>query len=78
MTEAFDLLARPIQKWIRGQGWSQLRDIQVRAIRSVTGDNNDIIIAASTAGGKTEAAFFPLISQVLGDEEPQSGFDARR
>lgn len=75
MTEAFDLLARPIQKWIRGQGWSQLRDIQVRTIHAIAGDNNDIIIAASTAGGKTEAAFFPLISQVLGDEELQSGFD---
>lgn len=75
MTEAFDLLSRPIQKWIREQGWSQLRDIQVRTIRAVAEDNNDIIIAASTAGGKTEAAFLPLISQVLGDEESQPGFN---
>jgi len=75
VTEAFDLLARPIQKWIRGQGWSQLRDIQVRTIQAVAEDNNDIIIAASTAGGKTEAAFLPLISQVLRDEDKQTGFD---
>lgn len=75
MTEAFDLLARPVQKWIREQGWTQLRDIQVRTIHAVAENNDDIIVAASTAGGKTEAAFLPLISQVLEDDGPQSGFD---
>ncbi len=37
-------------------------------------DERDVIIAAATAGGKTEAAFLPLISLVL--EQPiEGGFD---
>ena len=72
---AFDQLARPIQKWIRAQGWAELRPLQVRATQAILGGESDQIIAASTAGGKTEAAFLPLISQVLTAELRASGFD---
>lgn len=75
MTPAFDKLARPVQKWIRAQGWRELRDIQARAIHILADDKGDLIIAASTAGGKTEAAFLPLISQVLDDPATGAGFD---
>lgn len=75
MTAAFDKLARPIQRWIRSQGWRELRDIQVRAINAIGEGTSDVIIAASTAGGKTEAAFLPLISQVITDEDGGNGFD---
>ncbi|MBU2607641.1 MAG: DEAD/DEAH box helicase [Alphaproteobacteria bacterium] len=76
MMSAFDQLARPVQKWIRSRGWSELRDIQARSTNIILGSDKDLIVAASTAGGKTEAAFLPLISQVLGDEtEVRSGFD---
>lgn len=72
---AFEKLARPIQKWIRAQGWRELRHIQSQAIHAITGSDADLIIAATTAGGKTEAAFLPLISQVLDDPAPTGGFD---
>tara|TARA_Y100001933_G_scaffold168295_1_gene166545 strand:+ start:140 stop:2323 length:2184 start_codon:yes stop_codon:yes gene_type:complete len=73
---AFEKLARPIQKWIRQQGWRELRDIQARTIHAVYADcAKDLIVAASTAGGKTEAAFLPLISQVLDTPSQQVGFD---
>lgn len=75
MSSAFDQLARPVQKWIRQQGWRELRDIQARAIRTIHETDNDLIVAASTAGGKTEAAFFPLISQVLDAPAEGGGFD---
>lgn len=75
MSSAFDQLARPVQKWIRQQGWRELRDIQARAIRTIYESENDLIVAASTAGGKTEAAFFPLISQVLDAPAEGGGFD---
>jgi len=75
VTSAFDRLARPIQKWIRAQGWRELRDIQARAIHALTGDDSDLIIGASTAGGKTEAAFLPLISQAVDSETAGPGFD---
>lgn len=75
MSSAFDKLARPVQKWIRGQGWRELNDIQTRAVHAILDTQADIIIAASTAGGKTEAAFLPLISQVLNATTNEDGFD---
>ncbi|MCF8709594.1 ATP-dependent helicase Lhr and Lhr-like helicase [Sphingobium faniae] len=75
MSTAFDKLARPIQKWIREQGWRELRDIQARATHVLMDGDADLIVAASTAGGKTEAAFLPLLSQVLDDPSEISGFD---
>ncbi len=74
MTRAYDRLARPVQAWIRDQGWADLREIQSRAVAAVMDGGEDLIIAASTAGGKTEAAFLPLISQVLEAGEGR-GFD---
>ena len=75
MSSAFDKLARPVQKWIRQQGWHEVRDVQTRAIRAICDSETDLIIAASTAGGKTEAAFLPLISQVLNAPAKGDGFD---
>ena len=75
MSSAFDKLARPVQKWIRQQGWRELREIQTRSIRAICNSEADLIVAASTAGGKTEAAFLPLISQVLDAPEEGGGFD---
>lgn len=75
MTQAFEKLARPIQKWIRAQGWRELRYIQSKAVHAIIDDDADLIIAATTAGGKTEAAFLPLISQVLDNPAQLTGFD---
>ena len=75
MSTAFDKLARPLQKWIRQQGWKDLRDIQARATHVLMDGNCDLIVAASTAGGKTEAAFLPLLSQVLDSPSEEAGFD---
>ena len=44
-------------------------------MHEITGSDADLIVAASTAGGKTEAAFLPLISQVLDAPAEKSGFD---
>lgn len=75
MSTAFDKLARPIQKWIRQQGWQELRQIQADAAHLILDGQADLIVAASTAGGKTEAAFLPLLSEVLDDPSEGGGFD---
>ena len=75
MKTAFDKLATPVQKWIRDQGFRELRDIQTRTIHAIYDQKNDLIVAASTAGGKTEAAFLPLISQVIDSPAQGAGFD---
>ena len=67
----FGRLAEPVRRWIWRKGWNSLRDIQERAILTLLHDDRDVIITAATAGGKTEAAFLPLLSLVL--EHPGTG-----
>ena len=73
-SKGFDRLAKPVQRWIWQKGWNSLRDIQEYAIPALLDEQNDLIIAATTASGKTEAAFLPLISAVL-DMPGSGGFD---
>jgi ATP-dependent helicase Lhr and Lhr-like helicase len=64
-SSAFHLLDRRIQRWIWAEGWSTLRDIQEQAIPAIIAGDRDIIISAATASGKTEAAFFPILSALV-------------
>lgn len=73
-SSAFGLLSEPVRRWIWDQGWTELHDIQERAITTLLKHDRDLVIAAPTAGGKTEAAFLPLISSILTEPEP-GGFD---
>ena len=73
-SDAFDKLAEPVQRWIWDRGWGELHDVQERAIFTLLDGERDLIIAAPTAGGKTEAAFLPLISSVLATPG-EGGFD---
>ena len=47
------------------QGWTSLKDIQENAIPIVLAKDSDVIISAATAGGKTEAAFLPIVTSIL-------------
>jgi ATP-dependent Lhr-like helicase len=60
-----------IQNWIWSAGWTELRDAQDRAIRAILHGSGDLIIAASTAAGKTEAAFLPILTR-LGESDNNS------
>ena len=51
-----------IQKWIYKQGWKDLYEIQHKAVQPILSCNRDVLISASTAGGKTEAFFLPACS----------------
>lgn len=68
---AFDRLHPALQHHIvNSLGWRGLREVQSLSIEAfLTGAN--LVILAPTAGGKTESAFFPVISQML--EEAWSG-----
>ncbi|ACK86171.1 DEAD/DEAH box helicase [Methylorubrum extorquens] len=67
---AFDRLAPEVRSWVREQGWAGLRDIQVRAVEAVLDGPDDVLIAASTAAGKTEAAFLPILTHIADRTEP--------
>ena len=69
---AYERLHPRIQRWIREQGWDELREIQARTIVSVLDGDGDILISATTASGKTEAAFLPILTSIA--ERKQAGF----
>lgn len=71
---AFDLLAPGVQRQLYAMGWPSLRPIQADAIRAFSGTGNDLLIMAETAGGKTEAAFLPVLSAI--SDEPSGSVRA--
>ncbi|HIF26248.1 MAG TPA: DEAD/DEAH box helicase [Micavibrio sp.] len=72
MSSSFDKLDKRIQKWIFKQGWESLRDIQNEAIEPILSGNQDVIISASTAAGKTEAFFLPACSATIDEKDGYS------
>ena len=66
-SSSFELLHESVQRWIWRQGWTSLRDIQENSIPIVLRRDSDMIISAATAGGKTEAAFLPILSHILSE-----------
>lgn len=71
---AFNLLHPLVQQELYRMKWSQLRFIQVESIRKINNNNKNIVISANTASGKTEAAFLPIISEIL--KKPDTGIKA--
>ena len=63
-SSGFERLHEQVRRWIWDQGWTELRDIQERAISPILDGGRDVIVAAATAGGKTEAAFLPICSHI--------------
>ncbi len=62
---AFDRLHPALQHHIvNSLGWTSLRPLQEHAIPPVL-DGDHALLLAPTAGGKTEAAAFPLLSRML-------------
>lgn len=67
-SRAFDRLHPEIQRWIWEKKWQALRDIQDRAIPAILDGESDILISASTAAGKTEAAFLPILTAIKNED----------
>ena len=65
---AFERYAPFIQDFIYRSGWKTLRGIQNAAADAIFNTDDNVLLTASTASGKTEAAFFPMLT--LLDEEP--------
>lgn len=67
-SSSFDLLHERVRRWIWEQRWSELRDVQETAIRTILRGDGDAIVSAATAAGKTEAAFLPIVSTLVDDD----------
>ena len=66
--EVFYRYAPFIQDYIFRSGWKSLRGVQNAAGEAIFMTDDNVLLTASTASGKTEAAFFPILT--LLDEEP--------
>ena len=60
-----------IQDFIYNNGWQDLRAVQLAAARVIFESDKNLLITSSTASGKTEAAFFPILS-LMCEDMPQS------
>lgn len=69
LATAYARLHPNIQQWIWAQEWQQLRAIQAMAVGPVLAGEVDVIVNAATAGGKTEAAWLPIVSALAFEEE---------
>ena len=67
---SFFLLDERIQRFIWAEGWESLRDAQEVAIPLILKADRDVIVAAATAAGKTEAAFLPALTHLLQQQPP--------
>lgn len=64
----FDRLHPALQHHIvNSLGWRELRPFQEEVIPQVL-DGKHLIVLAPTAGGKTEASFFPVVSRMLSED----------
>lgn len=64
----FDRYAPFVQEYIYRHRWESLRAIQTAAADVLFHTDENLLLTASTASGKTEAAFFPIIT--LFSEDP--------
>lgn len=68
---AFDRYAPFVQEYIYRNHWENLRSIQVAAADAIFNTDENVLLTASTASGKTEAAFFPIIT-LFSEDMPSS------
>ncbi|MFO0851823.1 MAG: DEAD/DEAH box helicase [Gemmataceae bacterium] len=67
---AFDRLHPAVQYQVaNGLGWAALRPVQELTADAVLAGSNAVVLAP-TAGGKTEAAFLPLLSETIRHDWP--------
>ena len=64
----FDRFPDYIKRFIYENRWESLREVQVAAAESLFYTQNNLLLCSSTASGKTEAIFFPILTDL--EENP--------
>ena len=60
-----------IREYIYSHAWDSLRSVQIEAARTILDTDHNLLLTSSTASGKTEAAFFPILTRIC--ESPSNG-----
>ena len=74
MSDVFSRFSPFIREYIYSHGWEELREIQTEAARVIFETDKNLLLTTPTASGKTEAAFFPILSELY--ENPSESFGA--
>ncbi len=67
----FERFPEFIKEFIYAHLWQELRHVQIEAARVIFDTENNLLLTSATASGKTEAAFFPMLTRLY--EEPKPG-----
>ncbi len=51
-----------VQEYIYANGWESLRAVQLAAAKTILDSDRHLLLTSGTASGKTEAAFFPILT----------------
>jgi len=70
----FDSYSPFIREYIYSHGWEALSPVQVAAAEILFNTSSNLLLPSQTASGKTEAAFFPILSEFY--EDMPSSFGA--
>lgn len=62
--DIYNRFAPFIIEYIYKNGWNELRPVQIEAARVLFDTDKNLLLSSTTASGKTEAAFFPIISML--------------
>ena len=69
----FDRYAPFVQDFIYAHEWESLRGVQVAAAEAIFNTDDHVLLCSSTASGKTEAAFFPILTELWERPSPSVG-----
>lgn len=72
-SDRFDQLPWFLREHIHRNRWSGFRDVQLKAFDVLFGSDHHLLIASGTSSGKTEAAFFPIISSLYSNPPDSIG-----
>ena len=60
----YDALPWCLRRYVDAGGWNDFRDMQKKAFHVIMDTESHVLISAGTSSGKTEAALFPVISDL--------------
>ena len=72
MSDVFSRFSPFIREYIYRHGWDELREVQIKAAEVIFDTDKNLLLTTPTASGKTEAAFFPILSELY--ENPPESF----
>ena len=78
MTQAdriFERFPDFIREYIYKSGWQELRDVQMDAASVLFDTEENLLLSSATASGKTEAVFFPILTDLLENPAPKSSVE---